>query len=498
MADTPEPAVLWRLSRLEFNEWRRQNDLPELIELFKTLPRFADWEKRFAISENDIATVDHTSDLFIGESLQFLVDATHPGEMPGTNEQTLFVANRDVSQGPLPALAHGYAETIHSCRPFVPYFAWLRDVQRTPFFRTPGDRSNQFVSEFEYQMWQDGQPTVSRAHLFSGRPVLKLGGTKIQAARFDGRNLDFVDLDGLVVKGRGSNITRVTYSSCRGIRFEQARKAFVAFRGCSVVDLVVSKSDLQDLTFTACKVGPCFWSESKITGIQFERSSVWGIESDNCELRYLSYDAPGSGMSFESRADLFKRLRFAFQQRGNRSETAYYYYRERMSEMLATVSPLVPFDIRYPQPAYRESYRDLLYRYRAGQFTASQVKAFVRANVIARAKLLMPPYIWRLCGRLSRFVRQALEWAIWGFGERPARVFPWMIAVLAAFTVRYYVHGGKSGQLHGKLAESFYCSAFNFATMGCDDKTSFDSIEGVLGAVLLGIMVAGFANRSRY
>jgi hypothetical protein len=71
-----------------------------------------------------------------------------------------------------------------------------------------------------------------------------------------------------------------------------------------------------------------------------------------------------------------------------------------------------------------------------------------------------------------------------------------MLAVLFAFAAKYYFGGDK--HLGGNALESFYCSAFNFATMGCDRKTSFDAIEGVLDATLLGIMVAGFANRTRY
>ena len=71
-----------------------------------------------------------------------------------------------------------------------------------------------------------------------------------------------------------------------------------------------------------------------------------------------------------------------------------------------------------------------------------------------------------------------------------------MLAVWAGFAAKYYL--SHDTRVRHLALESLYCSAFNISTMGCEFKTSFDSIEGLLGAGLLGIMVAGFANRTRY
>jgi len=84
--------------------------------------------------------------------------------------------------------------------------------------------------------------------------------------------------------------------------------------------------------------------------------------------------------------------------------------------------------------------------------------------------------------------RQVVEARPSGRGERPSTVS----------ATRWRSRFGSHPKLRHNLAESVYCSAFSFATMGCDYKSSVDSIEGVLGATLLAILVAGFSNKTRY
>lgn len=71
-----------------------------------------------------------------------------------------------------------------------------------------------------------------------------------------------------------------------------------------------------------------------------------------------------------------------------------------------------------------------------------------------------------------------------------------MFLAVGAFTLRYYL--GTNQHLRGDLVASFSCAAYNFSTIGCDYRGRFDSMEAICGAVLLGIMVAGFSNRTRY
>jgi hypothetical protein len=49
----PDVARLWSLSKEEFNQWRRDNDLPGLLAFFRsTLPHFAEWLSEGSISDS--------------------------------------------------------------------------------------------------------------------------------------------------------------------------------------------------------------------------------------------------------------------------------------------------------------------------------------------------------------------------------------------------------------------------------------------------------------
>ena len=72
----------------------------------------------------------------------------------------------------------------------------------------------------------------------------------------------------------------------------------------------------------------------------------------------------------------------------------------------------------------------------------------------------------------------------------------WIGLTVVLFSVGHYI--GDEPALRGNLLASVLCSAQNFATMSCEESDSFAAIEGVVGVILLSIMVAGFANRTRY
>jgi hypothetical protein len=129
--------------------------------------------------------------------------------------------------------------------------------------------------------------------------------------------------------------------------------------------------------------------------------------------------------------------------------------------------------------------------------TLQHVFGLLAKNCLCALKMLVwPPYLYRVVREKLRVIPDLIDWAVWGFGEKPARVFGWMVFTIGAFTLRYYF--GPNQHLRGDLVASFSCAAYTFSTIGCDYRGRFDSLEAVCGAVLLGIMVAGFSNRTRY
>ena len=63
-------------------------------------------------------------------------------------------------------------------------------------------------------------------------------------------------------------------------------------------------------------------------------------------------------------------------------------------------------------------------------------------------------------------IMDIVDWSVWGYGEKPARIFIWLGLALTI-------------QLVWKIG-------------------IFESVGSAVGIVLLGVLVAGFANKARY
>jgi hypothetical protein len=111
--------------------------------------------------------------------------------------------------------------------------------------------------------------------------------------------------------------------------------------------------------------------------------------------------------------------------------------------------------------------------------------------------LFYPLYLLRFLWHKAKILPELVDYLLWGFGEKPIRIFGWMILVVAVFTASYYF--GIDPKMNGSFAEAFACSIKNFATVDCEHAGSLDAAgEAIIGIILLGMMVAGFSNRTRY
>lgn len=497
--ENKEIISLWMMSKDEFNKWRRENDIPKLLKYFKeNMPLFKEWQIENAIDDSIFLSSDRTSEFFIGSEERYLTTATGPSES-GQIETASFVTPKSRK-----ALEKEYAQwgkeivfKVISSRSIYPYFYWLRKLKKRNLFRTPGDRNDGLINDFAYRMRQNPNSIKSRAFLFHNFPVLKLGGVVVTSVNLDERNLDFVDLDGLTVsRGRhGSRTTHITYSACNDITIYKTEKAFLTFEKCTVENLRIIQSRTQDIGFVDCQVFQPVLRGSTIFRTIFVRSIPSNITIENCDIVDLFVREPPHSSHF-ALSHFYKRLRSAYQQRGERGEAGNCFYKERFHEFLSGIAPFVPNTSDLPRRAYIGSYRDMFERWQLGQYSNKSVIRFISGNTLFYAKLLLPHYFFRLLLKKTKFIADVLDWSVWGFGERPARIFLWIGIVLAVFSCKYYF--GTIPEFKGDLAQSFYCSAFNFSTMGCDKKSGIDAIEGLLGVTLMSIMVAGFANRSRY
>jgi Ion channel len=101
----------------------------------------------------------------------------------------------------------------------------------------------------------------------------------------------------------------------------------------------------------------------------------------------------------------------------------------------------------------------------------------------------------------SNFVKSLGEAVVWGYGERPSRIVATAIFLLSAYTVIYFLLLSPARSLF----DCAYLSIVTFTTLGYGDITPTTTLmkmmcgsEAAIGAFIVGLVVAGFANKSRY
>jgi hypothetical protein len=501
--DRPNDRVyrLWEMPRHEFDQWRRENDLPQLLAFFRqVLPHFNEWQSAYGVTDEVFLAATQPSKFFTGKSQLFLACSTGPDFDAGRDLTNAHFHDRALDLRANEAWQmkdFGEIRYRHDWEvSFTPFFHWLRTAKRIKAFPNPSQPSA-YVSDFEYGRTEAYNTIFSRTFLFHSHRVLKLGGVKIRAMNFDNRNLDFVDLDHLKVSGGGTSWqTSVAYSSCRRILFTNYNKPFVSFEKCFLDEPRFENSHLERFEFIDCGLSRPVFQDTRLSRCDFRRSGVGQANFEKCDLIDLKVSPPKRS-SAESLADFYKRLRVAFQSQGERGEASHFYYNERLQRLRGHVVPLIPRVPGLPGLAYSGPLITLYEQWQRGQMTLRYVVGLLAQNCVRVLKIMLyPPYFLKLLWEKLKVIPELFDWLVWGFGERPARVFAWMILAVGAFTLRYYL--GTNEHLRGNLVASLSCSAYNFSTIGCDYRGRFDSMEAICGAVLLGIMVAGFSNRARY
>ncbi|MBG0761870.1 hypothetical protein BOO22_20955 [Vibrio cidicii] len=128
---------------------------------------------------------------------------------------------------------------------------------------------------------------------------------------------------------------------------------------------------------------------------------------------------------------------------------------------------------------------------------ASKVKKFIRP------KSLFPLLKYRF-----KWLVSMVNSIVWGYGERPLRIILFAVFVVSLYAGVYNLvdwvdKDGNSYDL--SLFDSFYYSVVTFSTLGYGDITPTTDIlkilagsEALIGALTIGLLIAGFSNKNRY
>jgi len=489
----------------QFNNWRADNDVPALFECFETvLPRFNEWMATTGLTVTQLHRFVPLGDLFIGDSVKSYFLNPEP-ESFGDVYQCVADVETLVSRMRL------MGKDIAIEGRLEPYFHWFRQRSDTQGYFCIDQINSQYTNTFVYGGWIGATVDISRARLLGRHHVLKLGGIKLpQHASFDARNLDFCDLDGLEI-GEGWSGSRrkpINFSSCRQLLVKDARACFFDFYKCVTDDLVAKDSELYDWNFTQCFATTMRFENCTLSEITFDCTRVSPI-FERCQPQQIDYRPDSAGRQHIADAGAYRAIRALFQSVGKSADAGRFFYLERCAYRKA---------LSEPHLQYRSEFPGLRVPTELDPPNAPRLGGKpVRTPFLTRWRTRMAFYlrVW-LNPRYARstlifklrWAASLIDWIIWGYGERPARIFSAGLMVVLCYAAVFFSISDQisfpAGESNGPV-DCLYFSMVTFSTLGYGDtlpKTSLARLlcgsEALLGAFTMGLVVAGFANRNRY
>ena len=492
---TPTSQELWSLNLEDFNKWRQENDLPFLLKFFQNeLPNFCGWMRDQRVSDEMFVKAPHTGEWFLGNNVRQFISYFE-------NEEPRFVISDQFDPHYSSITSQENTRTVL----FKPYLAWGAEKHgRKDFIPTDRGKSNNSESVI-FRMWRGNG--LSEAYLLGQFRVLKLGQYELRDPIIIGRrNLDFADLDFLTISGErhGGYETIINFSSCRSLSVVNAGLHHVTFSNCFVENFRCIDSRMQDFDFKNSDVDHPNIRNCTINGLAFEDSRVTSPIIERTEIQRFIYKPRASWLGYSGEADVCRRFRTAFQSMGNRAQASQFYFRERCLERQALWSPYLQLDhlSEFPMRKYNGRLRPLVQFWWEGHFdNRKSIELFLDILFFHLKVWLIPRYMVRASKYKIRYMVSLLESFLWGYGERPSRVVTFALLVISLSSLFFYFCGPTSGD----VIDSMHFSVFTFTTLGYGDIRHADdymkivcSLEALLGTLSLGLLIAGFANKSRY
>ncbi|TWB40092.1 ion channel [Nitrospirillum viridazoti] len=501
------PTALWQLTPCEFNEWRIQNDIPFLFQfLQKKLPLFDKWIEHCGIDYNILMKVIPTGDLFKGDERKIIVKKI---DLTGSNIQVYECFSESQNK-----VADSHIGTEQDNNEIIgtitPYFLWLKYNGDHGGYFCHDQMNKQYSNTFVYNLHEIDPLNRSKAFLFKEFDALKLGQVEIQSmVHISGRNLDFTDMDSITITGdfHGSLQANISYSSCQNMKITGAQLAFFTFYQCHMDKIEIYESRIQDFYFCCAGRITITAKDSQIIKMKFKDTTVVPLLY-NCELREVNFSSKKDAPPHDT-ASTYRLLRIAFQNSGMRREASESYYKERIFERKSYFRPYLEHRSKF-SGIYNGNLMDFIKKYKNNIIDKNTFRNLLYKYLKSTFKLYtLPKYLFPLIAFRSHWIYSMIDYLIWGYGERPSRIFS-----LALFLIILYASGyhylpwpddEKGYRIILDWVDSLYFSTVTFTTLGYGDitpKTTLLKIlcssESLLGAATMGLAVAGFSNRSRY
>ncbi len=440
---------MWKMSKEEFNEWRRVNDYPRIISfLKKKLLSFDEWMIEQSVSDDLL--IKYSPATFLRDRpIFYLYNVIHRGsEQKEILSEDRYAVNETFF----------HENLVMGRKEIVPYLYWIRRKNKLkiqqPFIDLRQGRSRFLLSELE---------------------LLDLGNCELANVSLE-RDLDFVNLDGLrVLHGNTNAGIKLWFSSAVNVSIEgdlpfvdAYETRFYEVYNPKHQNLKLINGNFQNWSFQNCEVNLnatnanlIFWA---FTGYDFS-ATISNTDILDCTFKSAPINYPiGFGRAKNFHAHV-KRL---YSQIGKKRVASEHYYLEKKYERKSFLH-------------VKENYRNQYYK---------------RGD-----------RIWTITIRIAflfRYAGSGFLNILWGYGERPSRVIYVSIATILLFATGYCYLPGASLQTHHNFSNALYFSTVTFTTLGYGDisQTSgllklLSCLEALLGLTFWGILIAGFTSNAK-
>ncbi len=464
---------LWEMPPEQFNKWRDENDFTRILDYFKKrMFLFKDWQKEFNITDEDLIDLGISKLISNGNTAKYLIITTDKsGDIYRYDSPVEFIVESVYGKPPKNLF------TVKESKYFVPYFKWFREnklykkISFRPYYPIITSVSS-YVS-----------PEYSRSTFFGGLGILKLGGIKNDFNySFEGRKLQFVDLDFLNLSGDnfGSQLKDIEFATARFWKMNNVEAHFFKYFHTNLEGSEINNSKLDRFEFINCGGYDVKISDSILMRCRFGKGGFVPY-FNNVDLRdsdivsdYIKDNDPDNAASSE----LMKRLKNSFASRGQMSKAGKFYYFERRLEERTFFNQA------------KHHFKNIL--------KMPDTKIVKKRILNFRLPFI---HLTSFISNISKYLSSKIQLCFWGYGEKPSRII--LITFFELLTGAFILYFNST---HSSLniGDSFYYSVLSFTAMSDPSFLLNGYTRIVVAAIALiglfntGFLIAGFSSKQKY
>ncbi len=442
---------LWQMNEKDFNDWRKEHDYPRIVSFLKRkLPEFEIWMDDQKVSDDLL--IKHSPSTFLKEqSCIYLYNVLDNDKKEKDIISELKYAVNET---------FFHQDSVKQKKDIIPYPVWYSRKTKNHFL------------ELSVNMRQ------GRNHFFLYElELLDLGNCHLANMFIVGnRHLDFVNISNLRLTNC-INDTPIKLWFCSAVNMTiEGDFAFVDGYNTSFYEVFNQKyqnlklinGSFQRWSFNNCKVNlsasNAILHRWDFTGWDFN-ATISNTDIADCHFKSSSINYP---IGYGRARDFHSHIKRLYSQIGKKKEASHHYYYEKNYERKSFL---------YAKANYQNQYH---------------------RNKGKGAKMVL-----RLT-YLIKYIYSSFLNLLWGYGERPARVFVISITSIFIFALCYCYLPSASPTTQYHFANALYYSLVTFTTLGYGDISQtnqylrlLSGLEALLGMTFWGILIAGFTSNAK-